>query len=106
MLTRDQVRIGDLAAGTLLVYDRRESALPGYGAELRVNSALDTSSAEVVNELLHRWTNLDRNARHRLAHTVLAKIARGEQNSQASSVDDDDVSLRRRLEQLLNGTKS
>ena len=54
LLTNDQVRVGDLAAGTLLVYDRGDELLASKTSG-HANARLDTSHAEIVNELLARW---------------------------------------------------
>ena len=66
MVTRNHVRIGDLAAGTLLVYDHTDTRWP----TTPISGAPDTNSmhdAEVVTELLQRWESLDGGARRRLA---------------------------------------
>jgi len=66
MFTRNHVRIGDLAAGTLLVYTRDDALparMPGPG--------LDPRTAEVLSELLQRWSTLDSRARRKIAATVL-----------------------------------
>jgi uncharacterized RDD family membrane protein YckC len=98
MLTRDHVRIGDLAAGTLLVYDRTSAPLfPGSRA-----GALDAASAEVANELLQRWDTLDAGARHRLAERMLAHYAG--RSDEAASPAPGDADLRARLQQLAQGT--
>lgn len=88
MVTRNSVRIGDLAAGTLLVYVHNDSALAHYRAERPVVNQLDATTAEVVSELLERWPTLDSAARRRIAQTILADTA------------DDDATLRMRLENL------
>ncbi|MBS0417704.1 MAG: RDD family protein [Proteobacteria bacterium] len=67
MFTRNSVRIGDLAAGTLLVYTRSDAPLariPGRG--------LDARTAEVLSELLQRWSLLDSDARRKIAATILS----------------------------------
>jgi uncharacterized RDD family membrane protein YckC len=66
MLTREQVRIGDLAAGTLLVYDDVAPPPP------RVR---DGVRAEAVGELLQRWTQLEPASRRRLAGEILGREA-------------------------------
>jgi uncharacterized RDD family membrane protein YckC len=92
MVTRNHVRIGDLAAGTLLVYARNDTTLTRYPDERRAGSQLDAANAEVLNELLQRWPNLDSTARRRIARTLIA--------APATQSDED---LRTQLERLAAG---
>jgi len=94
LLTRDQVRVGDLAAGTLLVYDRGEAAL---FEELAASPAgkLDTATAEIIHELLQRWDSLNVDARQRLARRLLP--------ADAALDSFDDQQLRAQLERLARG---
>ncbi len=94
MLTRNSVRIGDLAAGTLLVYTHNDTALVHYPGDRHVRQ-LDTDTAEVVAELLHRWDFLDKEARRRIALTIVA-----------GSATDDDSTLRARLQALTAGVSA
>lgn len=89
MVTRNHVRIGDLAAGTLLIYARNDTTLTRYPDERRTGNQLDAAAAEVLNELLHRWPTLDSAARRRIAQTLLA-----------DTVTHSDEDLRARLERL------
>jgi uncharacterized RDD family membrane protein YckC len=73
MFTRNHVRIGDLAAGTLLVY---------------MGNQLDVGASEVLSELLQRWSTLDSDARRRIASALLPAPAAS------------DEELRMQLEQL------
>lgn len=88
MLTRNSVRIGDLAAGTLLVYAHNDAALAHYSDTRPAGMQLDATTAEVISELLSRWETLDSAARRRIARTILADMAA------------DDSTLRARLESL------
>jgi uncharacterized RDD family membrane protein YckC len=92
MITRNHVRIGDLAAGTLLVYARYDTTAARYPDERRTGNQLDAASTEVLNELLQRWPNLDSAARRRIAQTLLA--------DPATQSDED---LRMQLERLAAG---
>jgi uncharacterized RDD family membrane protein YckC len=92
VVTRNCVRIGDLAAGTLLVYVRNEPMPPLLTTGSGPATTLDATSAEIASELLHRWTTLDLHSRRRLALAVL--------RDSASEDEEDDASLRRRLERL------
>jgi uncharacterized RDD family membrane protein YckC len=83
LVTRDHVRIGDMAAGTLLAYERSDFVLapkPGL---------------EAVHELLLRWETLDVEVRHKLAATLLLRHGR--------SGPEQDAELRAQLESLLRG---
>jgi hypothetical protein len=91
MLTRHHVRIGDLAAGSLLVYVHDGTPLARYSADRLAGSQLDATTAEVVGELLQRWETLDDAARRRMAQKIL------------SDTTDDEATLRARLESLANG---
>jgi uncharacterized RDD family membrane protein YckC len=96
LVTRDHVRVGDLAAGTLLVYDNPH-ALDAERITLKPASArLDLDTAEVISELLGRWHTLDRHVRERLAQTLLARA--GDAAAGASATDDE---LRAKLERML-----
>ena len=66
MTTRHAIRVGDLAAGTVLVYDERQSrdVLDGIGT--RGVQRLGVSQAQLVRELLDRWPQLDVAAREQI----------------------------------------
>ena len=68
LVTRDHVRIGDMAAGTLLAYERSDVQLP----ELP-RSASRASDLETVHELLQRWYSLSVDSRHGLALALLSQ---------------------------------
>lgn len=93
MVTKNAVRIGDIAAGTVLVYDEPPSSqvldrLSG-GAVAR----LGLEQAQLVRELLDRWQQLGSDARRKLATDLLARA-----NVTAPS---DDAALRAKLEELV-----
>lgn len=92
MVTRNHVRIGDLAAGTVLVYVHTDTTLAHYSDQRPAGHQLDATTAEVVSELLQRWESLDGGARRRLAHAILG-----------DSTTEDDPTLRARLENLAAG---
>jgi hypothetical protein len=92
MFTRNHVRIGDLAAGTLLIYAHEDTALAPYAGGHTAGNQLDAATSEVVNELLQRWPALDAAARHRIAQKLLVDAA-----------TDDEAALRARLERLAAG---
>lgn len=94
-LTHEHLRIGDMAAGTLLVYERGATAPAVFGAQ----GQLDAAGMEIVHELLMRWGQLEPEARVRLAQRVLARYAGGTGDAGAASADGE--ALRGRLERLV-----
>jgi len=93
MLTKNAVRIGDIAAGTVLVYDEPPSSqlldrLSG-GAVAR----LGLEQAQLVRELLDRWPQLGEDARGKLAADLLTRAG--------VAPPEGDAAVRTRLEQLL-----
>ncbi|TLY64568.1 MAG: RDD family protein [Gammaproteobacteria bacterium] len=103
MLTSDHVRVGDVAAGTLLVYDHADVTLLDRMNADSWGGKLDAAAAEVVHELLRRWSSLDVDARRRLAREVLVRCGHETTGGSAASALADDESLRSRLEQLVRG---
>lgn len=98
VLTRDHLRIGDMAAGTLLVFERAEARLPASaGSGGRGTGRLDAAGAEIVAELLERWSTLNPEARLRLARQVLERYGGGEP---AEAGGDPDAAWRAQLERL------
>lgn len=93
-LTREHVRIGDMAAGTLLVYERSAAA----PVELPTHGGLDAVGVEIIHELLARWPALEPAARAELARRVLARYAAEARATEGAG--DDGEALRRRLERL------
>jgi len=73
LITKQHLRIGDMAAGTVLVYEQTAPTLS-------INN-------EIASELLQRWPTLDPTARRQLAQTLITKL-------------DPASELRRQLEQL------
>lgn len=98
-LTREHLRIGDMAAGTLLVYERAAAPPP---AEFRTHGKLDATGMEIVQELLARWAALEPEARAGLARRVLARYApvEADESGDGAGAAGDGEALRRRLERL------
>lgn len=71
-VTRNHVRIGDLAAGTLLVY---EQLVPAPAAAAGGATGPDPEAFEIVTELEARWTSLAPEARLRLGRALAARLA-------------------------------
>jgi uncharacterized RDD family membrane protein YckC len=97
VLTRENVRCGDMAAGTLLVYAHAASdlALTTQQAASRVGK-LDAAGAELVAELLQRWPELTAEARAGLARQLLKRY--GAVGADLSGIEDS--ALRAQLERL------
>ncbi len=93
MLTKQSARIGDLAAGTVLVYDNDQEpvTLTAHAG----NSTIGLQQAELVGELVERWPELEPEKRARLARALLQRLA---VEGTELAADDD---LLRRLEALL-----
>ena len=73
VMTEHHVRIGDLAAGTLLVMDHDSSAGSFAGTKAG-KSGLTPQAADLIQELLDRWSALDDNHRATIARTLLARV--------------------------------
>lgn len=93
LFTQHSVRIGDIVAGTVLVYDETEDrALDRFsGAAL---DRINIEQAEIVRDLLSRWDSLGPGTRASLALRLLDKL--GERPG-----DDSDVALRGALRKLV-----
>jgi uncharacterized RDD family membrane protein YckC len=102
IFTAQRVRIGDLAAGTLLILDdpkaNQSLALVGMAAQ---NSRLEPDAAALVQDLIDRWAELKEGRRESLARELLAKLDAGRDPVQLAVLDP--VALRSRLEALLRG---
>jgi uncharacterized RDD family membrane protein YckC len=96
VLTREHVRIGDMAAGTLLVYEGAPAPLP-LGAAA-AGGRLDAVGAEIVTELLQRWPALAPQARVQLARQLLARY--GEAHAGTGDAAADEAALLAQLERL------
>jgi uncharacterized RDD family membrane protein YckC len=75
VFTAQHVRIGDLAADTLLVWDTEESD-KSFGSLSAVTGpgGLSPQAADVAHELLDRWNALDSATRGKLARTLITRI--------------------------------
>jgi uncharacterized RDD family membrane protein YckC len=105
MFSAQRVRLGDLAAGTLLVHDgEAESKALSHLGSLSLNPDLDAGTLALGNDLLLRWKDLEPERRQGLARDLLRRIDAG-----ASSARDpghtetlDDLGLQRRLRTALS----
>lgn len=100
MFTEHRRRIGDLAAGTVLVLDdpKANRSLGALG-KLAQTSGLDPDSAALVTDLLERWSELRDGQGEELARRLLGTLDKGLDPAKLASLDA--VGLRSRLEALL-----
>lgn len=94
--TRDSLRCGDMAAGTVLVYERTGADPQLSQAAAARLGTLDPAGAEIVADLLQRWASLVPEARVRLARQVLVRYL----GEQADLSEGDEWQWRSRLERL------
>mgnify|MGYP001826215312 FL=1 len=74
MFTRNHVRIGDIAAGTLLVYEDKTSQRTRVNRlQPSFSSGLSPDNQALLLELLERWQQLDKKQRVHLAQQFLTK---------------------------------
>ena len=102
MFTAQRVRIGDLAAGTVLVLDEHKAtrSLGAFG-RLAESSRLDPDSAALVQDLLERWPELQKGRGEVLARELLARLDTELDKTQLATLDR--AGLKSRLEALLAG---
>lgn len=102
MSTKNSVRIGDIAAGTVLVYeDRVAKDLVQNLDNLGANPNMDARRWELIHELLNRWRGLEQSKRIQLATQLLQNM--GEPVPQTEKPRDLDSHLHHRLKRLLKG---
>ncbi|MGH8209726.1 MAG: RDD family protein [Steroidobacteraceae bacterium] len=95
-VTREHVRIGDMAAGTFLAYERIDVVLPEHPVSAsRERGGLSAPDVEIVSDLLLRWPSLDSDARHRLAIAILSRYG-----LKAATEPQTDAVLRSQLERI------
>lgn len=97
MLTRDRVRIGDLAAGTRLVYERPHEVFLEHVSDAAFRRPLAAAELEVLNDLLRRWDELAVDSRDALARELLRR------GGAAGDEAMDDAALREALRRLAGG---
>lgn len=102
MATKNSVRIGDIAAGTVLIYEEKvEKSLLQNLNNIGTRPNVDARQWEVVNELLSRWNSLERSKRMQLAVQLLQNL--GETVPQGDNQRVLDNRLRQQLKHLLKG---
>ncbi|HTY92540.1 MAG TPA: RDD family protein [Steroidobacteraceae bacterium] len=103
LFSAQRLRVGDLAAGTLLVHDgdAEARALTQLGS-LGVNPHLDAGIVALGNELLLRWPELEPARRRELARDLLRRIATGSSREPVNLEALDDRGLQLRLRSALS----
>lgn len=96
VLTRESLRCGDMAAGTLMVYEHRTAGTELLQDAARRVGKLDTAGAEIAADLLARWSSLVPEARIRLARQLLQRYL----GADADLSEADELAWRARLERL------
>jgi len=96
VVTHESLRCGDMAAGTLLVYQREATETGLLRNAAQRLGRLDTVGAEIAADLLERWPGLVPEARIRLARQLLVRYL----GAEADLSDGDDLQWRSRLERL------
>jgi uncharacterized RDD family membrane protein YckC len=73
MFTKNAVRLGDIAAGTVLVFEEVERADTLDTLTSGATTRLGLAEAQLVRDLLDRWRELDPTVREGLGRKLLAK---------------------------------
>ncbi len=102
LLTRRRVRLGDLAAGTVLVLDEAHPA-SGLGRQRATprHTALPLDALRLIDDLLRRWRSLEETRRIRLARDLLCRLDPGFDPRQGEALSG--PALRGRLRALRSG---
>ncbi len=89
-LTRQRIRIGDLAAGTLLVLDNAAAAASLLRIErLAAISRLSLDALELVDQVLERWEFLESANRTQIARSLLARLEPREAAADLAQLSDE-----------------
>jgi uncharacterized RDD family membrane protein YckC len=99
LFTEQHVRIGDIAAGTLLILDRDESER-SFARLAPTRGGLDPQAADLIHEVLERWTALDNRTRGEIARSLLVRVDKSLSAEQLAPLSTHE--LRSRLMTLLN----
>ncbi len=99
IITSQHVRIGDIAAGTLLILDSKEHD-SSFARLAPANSSLDPRAADLIHELLERWMALDERTRGEIARSLLQRVDKSISSEQLAQIPTPE--LRTRLLALLN----
>lgn len=97
IFTKNHVRIGDIAAGTVLVYEKHtgKQSLSDV-AQQSLNSRLSAENYDLLLELLERWQQLEKHQRIHLGQQFLNRIG-------DDRLTDDQTQLKSHLQKLAGG---
>jgi len=94
IFTKNHVRIGDIAAGTVLVYEKyTDKKSLSEIAQQSLNSSLSAENYDLLLELLERWQQLEKPQRVHLGQHFLSRIG-------DELVTDDQAQLKTHLQKL------
>jgi len=100
--TANRVRIGDMAAGTLLVLgDAAAGKSLSHLETLAAGSRLPLDALELVDQVLERWASLEPRHRSQIACMLLARLEPGSDAAHLSTLSD--MELHARVAALLDG---
>jgi uncharacterized RDD family membrane protein YckC len=104
-ITEREVRVGDMAAGTLLVYDEGVEKESVEQLVLQGSAAgLSAAQADLVSDVLARWDALDPQARLQIARQALHRLEPGATLAGTESINEHEAL--RRLSTLLRPVES
>jgi uncharacterized RDD family membrane protein YckC len=88
-LTAHRIRIGDMAAGTLLIVDGADAEKSLLRIEaLAIHSKLRLEAMELIDQLLERWDTLDHGSRVKIARSLIQRIDAGADPAALQSLDE------------------
>ncbi len=99
-LTANRVRIGDMAAGTLLVVDDAAAGESLIRLEALAGSHLPLDTLELADQILERWPTLGSDSRRSIAGSLLRHLERGGDAAGLAKLSE--AELRARLQALLD----
>ena len=100
LITEQRVRIGDLAAGTVLVRDSEAAAKTlAQLSSMVTHSGLAPALVELMHDLLQRWDSLAVGKRDELARSILAQIDSTAPAAELAALSD--LQLLQRLREML-----
>jgi uncharacterized RDD family membrane protein YckC len=101
MFNKRHLRIGDMAAGTVLVYEEKPKKFEQY-LQHHFNSNIPARELDLLIELNQRWQSLGRKQRIELATRLFNKLDMAADVEGLSSREQDQL-LQQQLKQLLEG---
>jgi uncharacterized RDD family membrane protein YckC len=88
-LTRQRIRLGDMAAGTLLVLDNAAAEASLLRIErLAAKSKLSLDALELVDQILERWESLESANRAQIARSLLSRLDPKEEAANLAQLSD------------------